>query len=206
MNTLKNANERNVLVAVDIQNDFISGSLAIDGGEEVVSPTNQLAKAVRQNMGRVAFTRDWHPETTPHFDTWPVHCVAGTDGADFHHDIEFKASDVILSKGMEQTDGYSGYEGVSIDGRTLESMITPQHREKVVVYLTGLAIDYCVKATGIDIATEFKDNENVTVYAVREAMRAVNLQPGDEQQALVDMQAAGVKIIGLNEALAMVEA
>ena len=73
---------QNVLVAVDVQNDFIDGSLAVTEGEQVVQPINDVAAAVRDTGGTVAFTRDWHPAETPHFadygGAWPVHCVAET--------------------------------------------------------------------------------------------------------------------------------
>lgn len=82
MNT--NEKTRNVLIAVDVQNDFINGSLAVREGYQVVAPINELAETVRESGGAAIFTRDWHPAATPHFDTWPVHCVADTEGAEFH--------------------------------------------------------------------------------------------------------------------------
>lgn len=198
--------ERNVLIAVDLENDFINGTLAVKDGEQVISPINQLARAVRRSMGRVAFTRDWHPKVTPHFaqygGLWPEHCVADTEGAEFHPDVEVRKGDVIISKGMGQTDGYSGTEGVSDDGETLESMIDPEdHREKVNVYIGGLATDYCDKATAISLACRFANNKNVAIYAVSDAMRAVNLAPNDGLKALAEMQSVGVRIITLEEAL-----
>ena len=70
MNQERYVDTRHMLVSVDVQNDFITGTLAVEGGVEVVTPLNTLAHAVRRDLGRVAFTRDWHPATTPHFDTW----------------------------------------------------------------------------------------------------------------------------------------
>lgn len=182
---------RNVLVGVDIQNDFINGSLAVTEGELVVQPINQVAEAVRDSGGDVVFTRDWHPEITPHFDTWPVHCVAETSGAEFHPELIIKDQDAILSKGMGQTDGYSGWEGTTTKGNTLEAFITPQTpREKVRVFVGGLATDYCVKATALDIANRFADDERISLYLIRDAIRAVGLMPTDEQAALDAMEAA----------------
>lgn len=197
---------RNVLVAVDVQNDFIDGSLAVTDGEQVVDPINQIARAVRQTMGRVAFTRDWHPSTTPHFDKWPVHCVAETEGAAFSRKLEILPEDIILNKGTGQTDGYSGAEGVSEDGQTLESIIDPEDRwEDVNVYIGGLATDYCVKATAIDIACRFGNHRNVAIFALRDAMRAVNLDPNDEAKAIAEMQSAGVHITTLEDALERID-
>ncbi len=197
---------RNVLVAVDVQHDFIDGSLAVPGGEYVVEPLNRLAEAVRATeMGRVAFTRDWHPAVTPHFDTWPVHCVQDTEGARFSPALDIQPEDVIVSKGMGQTDGYSGMEGVAPDGTTLETLIEPDGWENVRVFLGGLATDYCVRATAVDIARAYQDRENVSIYAIRDAIRAVNVNPTDEAAALADMSKAGVKFISLDKALTMVD-
>jgi nicotinamidase/pyrazinamidase len=201
---------RNVLVNVDTQIDFISGSLAVSEGEQVVDPINQLSRAVRRSLGRVAFTRDWHPAVTPHFaeygGLWAVHCVAGTEGANFHPDLEVLDGDLVISKGMGQTDGYSGTEGISDDGQTLESIIMPQNPdEQVAVYLTGIATDFCVKETGIKSACRFANNKNVNFYAVPEAMRAVNLQPNDGVKALAEMQSVGIRPLTLKEALTNID-
>ncbi|QHU94073.1 isochorismatase family protein [Candidatus Saccharibacteria bacterium oral taxon 488] len=137
---------RNILVAVDVQHDFIDGSLAVAEGEQVVAPLNTIAETVRHHAGQVVFTRDWHPAKTPHFvncgGQWPVHCVAGTTGAAFHDKLDVQPDDIIINKGISQTDGYSGWEGQSDTGETLETIITPRTpREKVQVFLGGLATD-----------------------------------------------------------------
>ncbi len=201
---------RNVLIAVDVQNDFIDGTLAVNEGEQVVDPINQVAAAVRAADGNVAFTRDWHPATTPHFAAygglWPTHCVAETEGAAFHPDLEITEDDVIINKGMEQTDGYSGWEGTAEDGQTLEAIIEPTTREeKVRVFVGGLATDYCVKATALDIAARFKDDERVRLYLIRDAIRAVGLAPTDEERALAAMEEARFQAISAAEALTMIE-
>ena len=197
--------ERNVLVAVDVQNDFIDGSLAVNEGEQVVQPLNEVAAAVRENGGQVIFTRDWHPEETPHFDTWPVHCVAGTEGAEFHPALQIEAQDVVLSKGTGQTDGYSGWEGTSDRGETLERLIAPQTpAEKVRVFIGGLATDYCVKATALDIAGRFGDDERVSLYLLRDAIRAVGIEASHEPDALAAMEEAKLVAITCQQAEAMV--
>ena len=206
MNQERYVDTRHLLVAVDVQNDFIDGSLAVKGGIDVVEPLNTLAHAVRRDLGRVAFTRDWHPAATPHFDTWPVHCVADTDGAAFHPDLQVKEGDIVLNKGMGQTDGYSGIEGVADDGTTLETIIEPVHRdEKVRIFVGGLATDYCVKATSVDLARRYKGLDNVSICLVTDAIRAVNLQPNDGTEAVEAMADAGVHIINLTDALALVD-
>ena len=205
MEQLQTPTYRDILVAVDVQNDFIDGSLAVHDGEQVIAPLNTLAAAVRSNLGRVAFTRDWHPAVTPHFDTWPVHCVADTHGAALHNNLIVTDEDITLNKGMAQTDGYSGIEAVADDGTTLESLITQTRADKVRVFVGGLATDYCVKATSIDLATRFADDATIEVYAVADTMRAVNLQPGDEAAAIAAIADAGVHITTLESALAMID-
>lgn len=206
----KFTNTRDVLVTVDVQNDFVTGSLAVTDGEAVIAPINKVAAAIRAAGGDVALTRDWHPAHTPHFDTdggiWPVHCVAETEGAAFAPALEITPTDVILSKGMEQTDGYSGWEGAGAQGETLETIITPRDaHERVRVFIGGLATDYCVKATGIDIAMFFADDERVTTYLLRDAVRAVALKQADEANALQALEAAQVLAITSNEARALIE-
>lgn len=197
---------RDILIAVDVQNDFVTGNLAVNEGAEVIAPINEVAQTVREADGTVIFTRDWHPETTPHFDTWPVHCVAENDGAEFAPTLDVQPTDIILSKGMGQTDGYSGWEGVRETGETLETLITPRHtQEQVRVFLGGLATDYCVKATGIDVANFFENDERVQLYLIRDAVRAVALQEADEANALAQLKTARFIAITSNEARAMIE-
>lgn len=197
---------RNILIGVDIQNDFIDGSLAVPDGEAVIAPINLTTDAVRRIGGTVIFTRDWHPAETPHFETWPVHCVAETPGAAFHSTLTIQPSDVIISKGMGQTDGYSGWEGVADTAETIETLVTPTDtREKVRVFIGGLATDYCVKATALDIARTFADDTRVTTYLLRDAVRGVNIQPDDSSKALEEMRASGVIEINSQAAIAMIE-
>lgn len=203
-------NTRNVLVGVDIQNDFITGSLAVNEGDRVVTPLNNVAKAIRQSGGHVVYTRDWHPAKTPHFadfgGQWPVHCVADTKGAEFHPNLDVQPGDIIISKGTGQTDGYSGWEGASDEGKTLESIITPETlRERVTLYIGGLATDFCVRATALDIAEHFQDDERVRIYLLRDAVRAVGLTPTAEEEALAAMKEVDVLAIPSTEAIAMIE-
>lgn len=197
---------RNVFIGVDIQNDFVDGSLAVNGGADVVAPANAVAEAVRESNGTVAWTRDWHPASTPHFDSWPVHCVAESEGAAFREGLDIKPTDTIISKGMEQTDGYSGWEGIDLEDRavTLETLIAPEKNEQVRVFIGGLATDYCVKATTLDVAEHFADNKRVSTYLIRDAIRAVELQQGDEQAALNAIADAKVEAISSKEAIAMI--
>lgn len=197
---------RNILVTVDVQNDFIDGSLAVNGGEQVVAPLNRVATAIRETGGQVIFTRDWHPSKTPHFNEWPAHCVAGTKGAAFSPNLTVQGSDTIIPKGTEQTDGYSGWEGATDGGATLEAIVTPlSPKERVNVYLGGLATDFCVKATTIDIAHHFADDERVSVYVLRDAVRGVNLTLSDDERAIEAMEAAHATVMTTPEAIAAIK-
>ena len=195
-----------IFVGVDPQNDFIDGSLAVAEAEQIIEPINSIADEIRKHDGTVVFTRDWHPEKTPHFDKWPVHCVANTRGAEFHKDLNIQPDDIIINKGTGQTDGYSGWEGRSDKGETLESIIEPKTpHEKVKVFLGGLATDFCVKSTALDIAKHFKDDRRVTTYLLIDAIRAVELTSTAEEEALSAMKEAGILAISTEEAKKMIQ-
>ena len=195
-----------IFVGVDPQNDFIDGSLAVAEAEQIIEPINSIADEIRKHDGTVVFTRDWHPEKTPHFDKWPVHCVTNTRGANFHKDLNIQPDDIIINKGAKQTDGYSGWEGRSDKGETLESIITPKTpHEKVKVFLGGLATDFCVKSTALDITEHFKDDRRVTTYLLIDAIRAVGLTPTAEEEALSAMKEAGILAISTEEAKKMIQ-
>lgn len=200
---------RNIVVAVDVQNDFINGNLAVKDGEQVVTPLGGVIESVRSTGGEVVFTRDWHPAVTPHFadygGTWPTHCVADTEGAAFHPALDVRDEDSVISKGTGHTDGYSGWEGRGSDGATLETVIAPlSPLEKVRVFIGGLATDYCVKATGLDIAERFREDDRVSLYVLRDAVRAVNLNETDGEAAMQAMIDAAIVAISSEEARAMV--
>lgn len=188
--------DRIVTINVDVQNDFCpGGALAVTDGDQVIEPLNRLNEYTREQGGTVVFTGDQHPATTPHFDIWPVHCVAGTEGAALRHDLLAEPGDVIVDKGMGQTDGYSAFEGVTRDGRELAELITPVNRERVAVLMGGLATDYCVKNSALDAVKVDAGEGEIKVYVMRDAIRGVNLQPNDSEAAIEEMAKAGVIIV-----------
>ena len=193
-NMVEQAGGKKALLLVDVQNDFCPGGLlAVTHGDEVVSPLNRMVRFAKNNGWLIVASRDWHPEVTNHFQKygglWPVHCVQGTKGAEFHPALNV-AGAVIISKATKPDEnGYSPFDMTAEDssGRTLEKVL----REAGVteVYLGGLATDYCVKAAAIDAARlGFK-----TVLLL-DAVRAVNLKSTDEAYALEEMILAGVLI------------
>jgi len=190
--------DRIVTINVDVQNDFTpGGALGVTEGDQVVAPLNELNRFTRENGGIVIATGDQHPATTPHFDIWPVHCIAGTEGAALRADLEILPEDIIINKGMGQTDGYSGYEGVTTDGRTIEQIVSPAPRERVALLIGGLATDYCVLNTTLDAARQAKAEKDGTlsVFVIRDAIRAVNINPEDGADAIKQMEEAGATII-----------
>jgi len=188
--------DRIVTINVDVQNDFLpGGSLAVTNGDQVIDPLNSLNEFTRQNNGLVVATGDQHPTATPHFDIWPVHCVAGTEGAALSTNLDIRNSDIIIDKGMGQTDGYSAFEGVTRDGRTLESLITPVGRERVAAVFGGLATDFCVLNSVLDGLRVNQGKGQLRVFVANDAVKAVNLQPNDGQKALTQMQNAGATLV-----------
>jgi nicotinamidase/pyrazinamidase len=179
---------RRALIVVDVQNDFCpGGSLAVERGDEVVAPLNRLIAEFLERGEPVYKSRDWHPAQTRHFaaygGTWPVHCVQNTRGAEFHRDLLDDPRIQIISKGTGDEDQYSAFDGTNLAELLSEKGVTE-------VYVGGLATDYCVKNTVLDAL-----REGFKVKALTEAMRAVNLQPGDDVRAVEEMRRAGAEII-----------
>jgi len=186
------------LVVVDVQNDFAdpAGSLSVTGGDGVVPYVNaQISEALAAGS-LVVYTQDWHPPATPHFakdgGRWPVHCVAGTWGADLHPGLIANAGPAVR-KGVNGEDGYSGFTmrdpGTRAEVATdLVGLLGARGIRRVVV--CGLATDYCVRATALDaVALGYRTRVLV------EGVRAVDLQPGDGARALRDLADAGVELI-----------
>jgi nicotinamidase/pyrazinamidase len=176
------------LIVVDVQNDFCpGGSLAVERGDEVVAPLNRLIEEFLERGEPVYKSRDWHTPETKHFadygGTWPVHCVQNTRGAEFHEDLLEDPRVRVVSKGMGDEDSYSAFDGTEL----AEELRGRGVRE---VWVGGLATDYCVKNTVLDAL-----REGFRVRAVSDAMRAVNLKPGDGERALEEMRAAGAEIV-----------
>jgi nicotinamidase/pyrazinamidase len=182
------AEKKRALLIVDVQNDFCpGGTLGVEGGDEVVAPLNRLAQEFLERGDMVIKSRDWHPANTKHFadygGTWPVHCVQETGGAEFHPDLVDDPRIIIISKGTGDEDSYSAF-----DGTDLAERLRAQGIEEV--WVGGLATDYCVKQTALDAL-----REGFQVKAIADAMRAVNLQPGDDARAIEEMRARGAEIV-----------
>ena len=190
------------LVIVDLQNDFAdpAGSLAVGGGATIVPLVNAEIERALAAGAAVAYTQDWHPPHTPHFaqdgGLWPVHCVQDTWGAELHPDLAVHGP--IVRKGSHGEDGYSGFSmrnpagGLPVPTELDETLARGVARRLVVC---GLATDYCVKATALD-GVRLGYETAVLV----DAIRAVDLNPGDGNAALDAMAGAGVTLIGARPA------
>jgi nicotinamidase/pyrazinamidase len=171
------------LIIVDFQNDFTpGGALAVPEGDTIAARLNALAASGDSDL--VVATRDWHPADHGSFAAqggpWPVHCVAGTQGAELHAELDRSRIDVIVDKGQAvDTDGYSGFEGTDLEAILRERGITQ-------VTVVGLATDYCVKNTALDA---LRAGFAVTVDGT--AARGVEVEPGDSERALDEVRAAG---------------
>jgi nicotinamidase/pyrazinamidase len=184
------------LLIIDFQNDFTAGgALAVPEGDDIAGPVNRLA----DRFDFIAATRDWHPPDHASFETqggpWPVHCVQGTPGADFHPAMKDVRLDAVVDVGKGREDqGYSGFEKSD-----LEQILRDNEIDEV--YVCGLATDYCVRASTIDACREGFD-----VTVVEDAVRAVEVKPGDSERAFADMRTAGARIATSDEVLAGVQA
>ncbi|MDR0568416.1 MAG: bifunctional nicotinamidase/pyrazinamidase [Spirochaetaceae bacterium] len=206
------------LIMIDVQNDFCSaGALAVAEGEDVVEPLNRLADRFSQTGGRVIATADWHPPDHVSFavshpgmkpgDTldlpavkgqvlWPVHCVQGSPGAEFHPRLNRNQIHCILHKGFRRNlDSYSAFfendrQTATGLGGFLKSLgITD-------VFIGGLATDYCVQYSALD-AVRLGYRTSVLLDAVR----GVGIPAGSVETALEAMRNAGVSLIRTGDIL-----
>jgi nicotinamidase/pyrazinamidase len=197
--------EDDVLLAVDVQNDFCPGGrLAVPGGHEVAPLISNLAGRFRH----VVLTQDWHPAGHASFASshpgrrpqetiqapygpqllWPDHCVQGTLGADFHPDLRVRHAELILRKGFHpQIDSYSAF--VEND-RATRTGLGGYLRERGFrrVFLAGLAFDFCVLWSAEDAR-----RLDFSVVVIEDACRSLDLG-GSEAAARDRMRAAGVEL------------
>jgi nicotinamidase/pyrazinamidase len=141
------------LIIVDVQNDFCEGgSLAVPGGAGVAAGISAALKS--GSWDHVVATKDYHIDPGAHFsehpdfvDSWPAHCVVGTDGASFHPALETARVEAVFHKG-EHKAAYSGFEGHTREGEGLADWL--QARSVTEVEVVGIATDHCVRATALD--------------------------------------------------------
>ncbi len=184
------------LLIVDVQKDFLpGGALAIPKGDQVIEPLNRWIEHFHSVGLPIIATRDWHPPEHCSFKgncknrregepSWPVHCVADTEGAAFPEELALPEETLVVSKGMHpDEEAYSGFQGTGLTQRL--------HKRGVErLFVGGLATDYCVLETVLDAL-----REGFQVFLIQDAIRAVNRQPGDGGRAIRRMQEAGALLI-----------
>jgi nicotinamidase/pyrazinamidase len=169
------------LIVVDVQNDFCpGGSLAVPDGDAVVGVINDLAP----RFATVVATQDSHPGNHSSFTEqggpWPEHCIEGGHGWELHPDLRIEPDFTVYKGRVVEIDGYSGWTP------ELEQFLRDRGVARVVV--TGLALDYCVKATSLDARASGFETVLLT-----DATRAVEVEPGDGKRALDELRQAGVR-------------
>ncbi len=177
------------LIVVDAQNDFFpGGSLEVPGAREVIPVLNHYLRSFHALSLPIYATRDWHPAHHCSFKEqggpWPVHCVAGTRGAEFHPEIHLPPSVVVISTATtEEKEAYSGFEGTDLHDRLQAAGVRR-------LFIGGLATEYCVFNTvrdGCILGYE--------VRVIKDAIRAVNVKPGDGRKTLEEMIRLGAEMI-----------
>ena len=183
---------RPALLVVDVQTDFCpGGALGVPDGDAIIPRVNKTVALFERRRLPILFTRDWHPRETKHFKefggAWPPHCIQGTKGARFHPDLVLPKGALILSKGMDpEQDSYSGFQAFTDNGRDMES--TLHELEVDQLFICGLATDYCVRATTLDGL-----RRGLTIRVLRDAIRGVDMKPGDSEIAIKEMRVHGAQ-------------
>jgi nicotinamidase/pyrazinamidase len=202
--------EHDVLIVVDVQNDFCpGGQLAVSGGDEIIPVIHAAAK----HFQHIILTQDWHSPRHASFahahpgkqpfqqihmpygdqTLWPDHCVQGTQGAEFHPDLRLPQAELILRKGFRpEIDSYSAFFE---NDRTTATGLAGYLRERQLnrVFLCGLAYDYCVAYSALDAR-----RLGLPVVVLRDACRAIDLN-GSVAAMEREFASAGVQIIQSSE-------
>jgi nicotinamidase/pyrazinamidase len=174
------------LVVTDVQNDFVTGTLAVPGGAKIVAPLSRAIESFHAHGLLVVAIRDWHPPGHCSFAAqggpWPAHCVQGTTGAEFVRGLRFGPGALLVSKGTDRhTEAYSGFKGTA-----LADALRARHVRRL--FIGGLATDYCILNTVSDaIAAGF------AAVVLADGIRAVDVHPGDGARAEDAMRRAGAR-------------
>ena len=189
----------NALFVIDVQNDFCEGgALACSGGSQVATNVSTYIKANPETYDFVIASRDWHTPNDSnggHFPasnlapdfiaTWPLHCIAGETGAEYHPKLDISLIDIHLKKGQGQP-GYSIFEGVTDFGERIQDLIPRLGIDSVDV--VGIATDHCVLASSLDakkFGLEVRVIASLTVGVAKDSIEA----------AIDQMVDAGIKVI-----------
>lgn len=206
-----NVGEHDALLVIDMQNDFMpGGALPVEQGDDIIAGVNTLMKIFSVSGAPVVLTQDWHPaghhsfasvhEGKAPFDLyeasglgpvlWPDHCVQGTGGADFHHNLDTQLARAIIRKGCHMAiDSYSGFLENDKQTRTgLDGYLKDRNVRRI--FVCGLALDYCVFYTAADAL----DN-GYEVYVVGDLTKAVASPEDSVSNALETLVGSGARFI-----------
>lgn len=193
------ATTRTALILVDVQNDFCEGgSLAVGGGAGVAAGISEYVEQHGRDYAAIVATADWHEDPGAHFastpdyvDTWPVHCAAGTEGAQFHPNAAkaFELVEAVFRKGRFAA-AYSGFEGTTIEGDSPTSLARWLAERSIhAVDVVGIATDHCVRATAVDAV-----HEGLATRVLLDLTAGV--APATTELALEEMREVGVELVG----------
>jgi nicotinamidase/pyrazinamidase len=181
------------LIIVDVQTDFCEGgSLAVGGGAEVAAGISVALASANQRWDHVVATKDFHIDPGAHFgnppdfvDSWPVHCVVGTPGTDFHPNLATGRIQAVFTKG-EHAAAYSGFQGHSGETGLADWL---RERDVSTVDVVGIATDHCVRATALDaVAAGFATTVLLDLTA--------GVAQSTVDNALEQFRSAGVDLVG----------
>ena len=180
------------LVLVDVQCDFVSGALAVPDAASVLPVLNRYLREFARRWLAIFATRDWHPTSHCSFrdrgGPWPPHCIAGTPGAAFAVGLALGPDARVVSKATTiGRDAYSGFEDTDLD-------LDLRKLNVCRLFIGGLATDYCVRQTVLDAR-----RLGYEVFLLEDAIRAVDVKPGDGERAIAEMQAAGAVPIRIGD-------
>lgn len=196
--TVAEARTHRALVIVDVQNDFCEGgSLAVAGGAQVARQITEHIERTSGEYDAIVTTQDWHIDPGAHFsdtpdyrDSWPVHCVADSDGSDLHANLAPVAHrfGAAFRKG-EYAAAYSGFEGHEAGDESVSLAAWLQDNEIHEVHVVGIATDHCVRATALDAVAA-----GLRTSVLLDLTAGVARESTDE--ALAAMDEAGVRLLG----------
>jgi nicotinamidase/pyrazinamidase len=188
--------ERAVILIVDMQIDFCpGGSLAVAEGDTIIPLINRYIELFRTGGVPVIASRDWHPPVSDHFSQygglWPPHCIQGSAGAGFPPALRLPDDVTVVSKGSDpHRDDYSAMQATLASGLSLTEQL--KKTGLTHLYLCGLATDYCVKWSALDAL-----QEGFEVTVLMDAVKGVELSPGDSLRALEEIVGAGGELADL---------
>ncbi len=180
---------------VDVQNDFCEGgSLGVNGGSATAARITSYMESCRGTYDLVVASRDWHVDPGGHFaaagqtpdysDTWPRHCEAGSEGAEWEAHFLLPEEAVVVSKG-EKSAAFSAFEGVTDEHMALVDLLRTRGIDAVDV--VGIATSWCVKRTALDaVRAGFETRVLAGLTA--------DVDPEDTPGTLEELAAAGVKV------------